>query len=132
MHSIVRFAILLALPLSAIAEPTAEEQALLGTYKGHMHVDSGMMPEIGMDLVIEHAEGGRVTATLTQYNKRPEAAGSCNGKFPMKGTFRDNKLRLRTNTGGDGGNCPFRFEAVKEGDKLIGATPRGGRIELSK
>ena len=132
MHSIVRVAMVLALPLSVLAEPTADEQALLGTYKGHMHMDSRMMTEVGMDLVIEHAEGGFVTATLTQYNKRVEAGGACNGKFPMKGTFRANKLRLRTKTGGDAGNCPFGFEAVKEGDKLIGRTGRGAQIELSK
>ena len=132
MRYVTGIAIVLCVSTSALAQAPADEQSLVGTYRGHMHMDSGMMTEIGVDLVVERVENGRVTATLTQYNKRVEAGGACNGKFPMRGTFRDNKLTLGTRAGGDSGKCPFRFEAMKDGDKLVGTTARGVPIELAK
>ena len=132
MRCIAALAIALGLPLSVFADPTSERQALLGTYRGHLHMDSGMMTEVGMDLVVEAVEKGRVTATLTLYNMRVEAAGSCNGKYPMKGRLDGNKLTLFARTGGDSGNCRFRLELVKEGDKLTGTSGRGSPIELAK
>ena len=89
-----------------------------------------MMAEIGVDLVIERVENGDVTATLTQYNIRAEAAGACNGKLPMKGFYRNNRLRLFGKNGGNSGNCGLAFQAAREGDKLVGTTRQGFPIEL--
>ena len=71
---------------------------------------------------IERVENGVVTATLTQYNKRAEAGGACNGEFRMRGTYRDNKLTLGGRNGGASGKCGLRFEAVKEGNNITGET----------
>jgi hypothetical protein len=125
-------AIALSLSLSALAQAPADDQSLVGKYRGHIMTNGLMMAEVGIDLVIERVENGHVTATLTKYGMRAEAGGACNGDLKMRGMYINNKLKLGGRNGGDSGSCGLRFEATRDGDKLTGTTPNGFQVELSR
>ena len=111
----------------------AAEDTLLGSYRGNytavtMH---GQVP-FGVDLDIDYAKDGVVHATMTEHGHRPEAGALCNGNYDMRGTYEGNHLKIGTKSGGDGGTCARFFDLVKEGDSLVGTTPRGQRVELRR
>src|SRR5438105_15377686 len=77
------------------------EDSLLGTYRGYFTIVTmhGQV-QVGADLVIDYADNGKVRGTMTQYNRRPEAGGVCNGRYALRGKYEGSSLELGTMHGG--------------------------------
>jgi hypothetical protein len=55
--------------------------------------------------------------------------GSCDGEFPVQGTYKDNKLDVRTiEKVGKASDCIFRLRMNVQGNKLVGNM---GKTELT-
>lgn len=88
------------------------QQALVGTYSGSY---SAKNKPVGVTLQITSAENGALKATARRM------AGACAGQYELEGTYRDDKLQLRsTEKSGRAGDCDLRFQLTAEGDKLVG------------
>jgi hypothetical protein len=104
--------------------------SIVGKYTGSIvqnFATSGAVRAIGLQLVVDSAEGGVVkgTATILELN--------CAGDYPMEGKLDDGKLQLRSTTkGGRAGDCWLRLALSVEGNKLNGTTGSGQQVQLSK
>ena len=107
----------------------ADDQSLIGVYRGSIQTNGLMTASVGAELTIERIENGFVNATLETY-VRAEAGSGC-GKYAMRGTYQDNRLKLR-GKGGPSDTCHFRLELIRDGGKLTGTTGPGFPVSLAR
>ncbi|HEV7801031.1 MAG TPA: hypothetical protein VGP15_08130 [Burkholderiales bacterium] len=101
-------------------------EAMRGRYVGNMFSSAGS-ETVGFSLVISAVANGTVTGTASLGGR------GCNGDYPMQGTYQGRKLQLRaTRNGGPAGDCPLNLVLTAEGNRLVGATDGGDRIQLAK
>ncbi len=109
------------------------QESLIGKYTGTFTYTGGSSGprQLGLELDVATEDNGVVKGVV-----RLTTAGPCAGTYPMAGKLQDNKLIMRsTAKSGAAGDCSFSFNAVREGNKLVGTTgTRGdGRpLQLSK
>jgi len=124
---------LLGVMCVGIAAPLQAQESLVGRYVGSYEgqARTGGTRSNGVELNITSEENG-----IVKGEARLVTAGSCAGAYPMEGRFENNKLVMRaTSKGGGAGDCSFSFNAVKEGNKLVGTTGTSGSgrpLQLSK
>jgi hypothetical protein len=83
---------------------------------------------IGLEVDIKEVSGNKVKGVALMSRN-----GSCDGEYPMEGTFKGGKLSLKaTQRGGKAGDCGFSFTASLEGNKLVGKTHGGSALTLSR
>jgi hypothetical protein len=105
------------------------QEPLIGKYKGEFIVSSTFpgRPEraVRVELVIASVENGVVKGTGKSYSP------SCKGaELPIEGKQQGNKLELRAT--GERATCTMAYSLTVEGKKLIGTTPSGYPLQLSK
>lgn len=105
------------------------QDSIVGTWTGSYIFPSGRGDTpLGVRLSIASVEDGVAKGTATLSTRGP-----CAGDYPMEGKFEENTLSMRaTAKGGAAGDCSFRFNAVREGNKLVGTTGGGRPLQLSR
>ena len=100
------------------------QQTPVGKWSGIYTYETrrGAPASVGIQLTIASAEGENVAGTWT-LNR-----GNCQGDYPLAGTFKDNKLRIKTEAGSKPGCGPYGPTFTLDGDKLVG---KFGKQELT-
>jgi len=114
--------------LGSVCTSLYAQESLIGKYSGTYTTTSvrkGGEIRIGVDLTISSVENGIVKG-MTQRH-----AGPCKGEYPVEGTYKDDKLILKSSKGGPADDCTTSLQLVSEGNKLKGTLGRSP-IELSK
>ena len=104
------------------------QQTLVGKYTGNFIQKTVRGDESrGLTLEIASAENGKLKGTAVRVEK-----GTCAGKYEVEGTYKENKVDVRSvGGGGAGGDCSLSLRLVAEGNKLTGTF--GQRpVELSR
>ena len=79
----------------------------------------------GLELNIESSENGVVKGTAIRNGR------DCRGAFPVEGTFKDNRLELKSGKVSGAEDCTANLRLAAEGNKLKG-TMGNAAVELSK
>ena len=113
------------------------QESLMGNYSGNFTPSSSgtVSPRpVGVQLAITSEEKGVIKGTAKLISSW--STSGCTGEYPMTGKYQNGKLIMRsTSKGGSSGDCSFSFNAVKEGNKLVGTTGttgKGSPLQLSK
>jgi hypothetical protein len=103
------------------------EQTISGTWKSWFMVESASRGsvKIGFELAIDAPSGDKVTGKWTMLN------GDCRGDYPFAGTFKGNKLRIKTDGTGKRGCGPYTGAFDLAGEKMTGRYS-GQNITLEK
>lgn len=132
MKSVAAIGIVILGSVSALA---FAQDALVGTYNGGYALTSGgREQQVGVTLVIASVDNGVVKGTATNQGiAGSKRGGACRGDFPMEGKSDGGKLTLRsTESGSKVGDCNLSLNLAVEGNKLVGTTGAGYKVELSK
>jgi hypothetical protein len=104
---------------------TAQDAPPIGKYSGNHQIGTS---DVRVALDIKSVEAGTVKGTLERYVST-RRGGSCDGEFPVQGTYKDNKLDVRTiEKVGKASDCIFRLRMNVQGNKLVGNM---GKTELT-
>jgi hypothetical protein len=105
------------------------QDTLIGKYTGSVtYPGKRGDTQLGLELVIESIESGSVKATADYFT-----GGKCAGQYPMVGRYAGNKLQLKsTEKVGRAADCGLILNLAVEGNKLLGTTYGGHRVQLSK
>jgi hypothetical protein len=119
-------ALAVALACVLLSTQSNAQQELLGKYEA---IQAGYNQLGGATqywtLEITAVENGKLTGTMNV------AKFECRGDYPIEGSYRDNKLEMRTVEGRRAGCGNVPMVLVLEGNKLIG-TRAGAPIEFLK
>ena len=121
-----------AVLVSVVAGVYAQD-ALPGRYTGtYAFLGGSKENTVRLTLVIASVEGGIVKGTATNEGSTGRK-NPCGGDYPMEGKYEGNKLQLKsTEKGGRVGDCGLSLNLTVEGNKLVGTTGAGYKVQLSK
>jgi hypothetical protein len=102
--------------LFLLSDAVMAQQSLPGDWKSWFLVQSASRGslKIGFQIAINPVDGEKVTGTWTMLN------GDCQGQYPFAGTFKNNKLRIKTEAGSKRGCGPYNGSFDLKGDKMVG------------
>lgn len=127
----MKLALVMGTVLSILGSSLYAQESIIGKYSGSFSVKAqqGVLA-VPVTLQITSVEGGDVKATATRQsvgNRGPIMY--CGGEYQMVGTYKGNKLVLKSVSGPS--DCTLGFVLVPEGNKLTGTVGKS-EIVLSK
>jgi hypothetical protein len=108
------------------------QENFVGKYSGNFNLQTrqrGIIP-IGMSLEITSAADGKVQGKASRHADSRAGRG-CEGEYKVAGTYKGNKIEMRSEPGGPAKDCIMRLQLVAEGNKLKGKMGASD-VELSK
>jgi hypothetical protein len=109
------------------------KEGLVGGYSGYFVTPRGVREYLVLE--IQTAQDGMLKAKATRHysgTRLVAGAGMCMGDYTLEGTYKDNKIDLRSVApGGAAGDCRMTLRLAVEGDKLTGTMGKL-RTELTK
>jgi len=122
-------AVMMAAVLAGFCITASADDSIVGKYSGSFQNDNGK--PVGVALIIDSIQDGRVKGTLTRY--RSGKSSACEGDYPMEGKLEGDLLAMKsTERQGLGEGCGFSFKVTVSGNKLTGTAKKDNPIELSK
>lgn len=91
------------------------QQTLLGKWSGTYAVEGARNNiSVGIELSVDSVDGAKATGTWVLLG------GICQGEYPFTGTFRNNRLKIRTEPGAKMGCGPYGPSFDLQGEELAG------------